>query len=174
MAARLGLDGVLVRYLFASFLLSFIALIPLGWLAGVYALGSIIVLPLLGTLLGLFVWRRDCSVVDDSYRDVLAVVIDASSKPDDRSRVWISGTTCAGEQYGIEPAREYTFTRVVRTEEYTSIDEITVDLPRMETVVQSERIPADRITGFSFEDGMLTVDSTRGTWNLRDLERVDS
>jgi hypothetical protein len=165
---------VLVRYFLASVLLSFIALIPLGWLVGVYALAGVIVFPLFGTLLGLVVWRRACSVVDDSYRDVLAAVIDMNAKSDDGARVWISGTSCVGEQYGIEPAREYTFTRVVRTEEYTSIDEITVDLAGMETVVQSERIPVDRITGFSFEDGVLTVDSTRGTWNLRDIASVDS
>ncbi|MFC7197307.1 hypothetical protein ACFQL4_26125 [Halosimplex aquaticum] len=164
----------LVQYFLASFLLAFVALIPLGWLVGVYALVSIVVFPILGTLLGLVVWKRACSVVDDSYRDVLAAVIELNTKSADGSQVWVSGTRCAGEQYGIEPAREYTFTRVIRTDDYISIDEIMISLARMETVVQSEQIPMDRITTLSFEQGVLTVNSTRGVWNLCDLERVDS
>jgi hypothetical protein len=161
---------VLVRYFLVGFLFSLLTLIPLEWLVGVYALIGIFVFPLLGMLIGTMVWKRACAVVDETYRDVVAAVIESSTKADDGDQVWLSGTSCTGEQYGVEPGQEYTFIRVVRTEDYVSIDKITVDLAGMEMVVQSERILADRVTAFSFENEMLSVESTCGIWNIQDIE----
>lgn len=161
---------VVFRYVLASFFLTLVAIIPLGWAIGAYALAGFIAFPLLGILVGGALWQRSCTAVNKTYQEVLDKVITEHSISGDDTRVWVSPMEDSGEQYGLEAAPEYTFTRVEQTGRYTSIDEITVQLASLETSVQSERIPAEKISSRSFEDGTLTLRSTIGTWRLHDLE----
>lgn len=163
---------VLLRYFVASFVLAGVALIPLAWAFGPYALVGVVSLPVLGIVLGIAVWRRSCTAVNSTYQEILDDIIDRSTGSDDGSQVWTSGLVSSGEQYYIKPAQEYTLTYVEATAEYTLIEEITVDLAELEMSMKSERIPSHKISSQSFESGTLRLHSPKGIWNLNGLEEI--
>lgn len=163
---------VLVRYFMTSFVLASVLLIPLAWTIGSYALAAVVSLPILGILLGIVVWRRSCTAVNATYQEVLDDITDWSSQSDNEIRVWASNLTGSGEQYYVEPAREYTLTYVEMADRYTLIEEITVDFANLEKSSKSEKISSRQITSQSFESGTFRLDSSRGIWNVDGLKNV--
>ena len=162
---------ILVRYFVTSFILASILLIPLAWIVGSYALVVSILLPVLGVLLSIIIWRRSCKYVNGSYQEVLDDIANWSNLSSDEMQVWASELNGSGEQYSVEPAQKYTLAYVEAADEYTLIEEITVDFVNLESSTKSEKIPSQQIISQSFESGKFTLRSSKGTWKIDSLKR---
>jgi hypothetical protein len=85
-------------------------------------------------------------------------------------QVWASDLNGSGEQYCVEPAQKYTLTYVEATDEYTLIEEITVDFASLEPSTKSEKISSQQIVSQSFESGTFRLHSSKGIWKLDGLK----
>lgn len=162
---------ILIRYIVASFVLAGVLLMPLAWMVGLYALVVFLILPILGISLSIIIWRRSCAVVNIAYYDVLDEITDWSNRSDDKMRVWASDLSGSGEQYCVEPAQKYTLSFVGTTDEFTLIQNITIDFANLETSTRSEKIPSRQIVSQSFESGTFRLHSSKGIWKIDDLTK---
>ena len=164
-------DDILIRFGLGGVFVGLLLLVPLGWVIGVYALPAPLITPLLGAVFGYVIWTRSCAAVDDAYQEILTTLVDEVGSSEN-AQVWISPLEGTGNQRRLEPASEYVFTRIECADEYTLVERITIELASLETAVQSERIPAEKILSQSVEAGRFTLDSTVGSWTIHDIERI--
>jgi hypothetical protein len=162
---------ILIRYFVASFVLASVLLIPLAWVVNSYALVVFILLPIIGVLLSIIIWRRSCSAVNTTYQEVLDDITNWRNLSNNEMQVWASELNGSGEQYGVDPAQKYTLTYVEAADEYTLIKEITVDFANLEPSTRSERIPSQQIISQSFESGTFRLRSSKGIWKIDGLKR---
>jgi len=164
---------ILVRYFVAGCILAGVLLLPLASSVSWYSL-IVVSFPVIGLLLGLVVWRRSYSAVNDAYRDVLDGICDWDCRGETGVEIFVSAPTGTGQQYQIEPAEEYALFYVEVTDRYTLLEEITVDFVNLELSAKSESVPRQQIASQSFESGVFSLDTSKGSWRITGLENVSS
>jgi hypothetical protein len=161
---------ILIQYFVVSFVLAGVLLLPLAWMVGTYALAIFILFPVLGILLGIIIWRRSCTAVNTAYQEVLDDITNWDDLAGDERQVWASELNGSGEQYCVEPARKYSLTYIEAADEYTLIEEVTVDFANLESSTKSEKTPSHQIVSQSFESGTFRLRSSRGIWEIDGLK----
>lgn len=165
-----NLKEILIRNFVAGFILAGILLIPLVKIIGQYSIVVCVLLPVLGIGLGIISWRRSCSAVNNVYQDILDGITDWDVQSNEEVQALTSEVNGSGTQYFLEPAQRYSLTYVEVADDYTLMEEITIDFASLEHTSKSERIPSEHILSQSFDAGVFEIRSSRGVWEFENLE----
>lgn len=155
-----------LKYTIGSIFVGLLVMLPVGFVFGSGALLVPVLSVIVGGGLGLLVWNRSHEFVKKNHHQTMIdshrLVRDASAS----STIYASPLTPPQHTTPGPAPASYTATLVESTPEWCSITDVTIDITDFSTTEQRVCVLNEKIRSESFENGLFTLVSDQGTWEV--------